>query len=70
MPLASGAARSCSATASRARSASWRAEIRRPKKFAAISGSWCASSRMNASALGSTSPKPLSLSAMSANSRW
>ena len=59
-----------SARKSRHRSCTWRAETVRLKKRDAVSGAWWASSTMKAPAPGSTSPKPLCLMAMSANSRW
>ena len=57
--------------ARRARSSSTcRLPKRAPKNCVARSGIWCASSRITASAAPSRSPKPSSLSARSASSRW
>jgi hypothetical protein len=41
-----------------------------PKNSVAVSGSWCASSKMIVFAEGSSSATPLSLSATSAKNRW
>ena len=65
-------ARDCTSSwrASRSSSSTWRLPRRVPKNCVARSGIWCASSRMTASAEPSRSPKPSSLSARSASSRW
>ncbi|MCW0465690.1 hypothetical protein NB705_002763 [Xanthomonas sacchari] len=59
-----------SATQSRASSCSGRMPKPSPKKFAASSGNWCASSITKACAPGRISPKPSCFSARSASSRW
>ncbi len=58
-----------SARQSRASSCSGRMPKLSPKKFAASSGSWCASSMTKTCAPGRISPKPSCFSARSANSR-
>ena len=44
-------------------------QLRRIERFAAISGSWCASSKITAPAVGSSSEMPSSRSARSAQNR-
>ncbi len=41
-----------------------------PKYWLAMSGSWCASSKINTSASGINSPNPVSLIAKSAKNKW
>ena len=57
-------------SASRASSASWPPVTCWPKNNVAVSGSWCASSRMTVLQLGSSSDTPSSRSMTSAKNRW
>ena len=57
-------------SASRASSASWPAVVCSPKNSVAVSGSWCASSRITVLHAGRSSAMPSSRSITSAKHRW